>query len=290
MYLYIVSKFQDWFWEIQECGQGPHYYFSATFAPSDAKRLAALVRQHPLSGFERCHFVGKLINAPCGDCNTPGSYDLYVDQSNYAEVMSGIQRDEPIVTVAHCVWQIIGVCDRNFGIESGYGGITGTENQTDTSLLVALAQSPELTLVDWRVVSGGDGYASVFFRTGTSAAELLAYLQMQPEKPDFLKIERELRLALSDPALSKIYRLGECKINGWRLEAIVLHDIQKTTSSYGGEGWDMTPHTSELSKVAQTVSDKCKVPGCAGGAAHALNDFYTLIGSHLSFGYRRQEG
>ncbi|MBG1239739.1 hypothetical protein [Nostoc sp. NZL] len=74
---------------------------------------------------------------------------------------------------------------------------------------MALAQSSELTLVDWRVVSGGDGYASVFFRTGTSATELLAYLQMQPEKPDFTQIERELRLALSDPALSKIYRLGD---------------------------------------------------------------------------------
>ncbi|WP_251957927.1 hypothetical protein [Nostoc commune] len=82
--------------------------------------------------------------------------------------MSGIQRDEPIVTVAHCVWQIIGVCDGNFGIESGYGGITGIDNQADTSLIVTLAQSPELTLVDWRVVSGGDGYASVFFRTLTS--------------------------------------------------------------------------------------------------------------------------
>ncbi|MEH2291307.1 hypothetical protein [Nostoc sp.] len=42
------------------------------------------------------------------------------------------------------MWQIIGVCDRNFGIESGYGGITGIDNQTDTSLIMALAQSPEL--------------------------------------------------------------------------------------------------------------------------------------------------
>ncbi|WP_292809167.1 hypothetical protein, partial [Nostoc sp. JL23] len=42
--------------------------------------------------------------------------------------------DEPIVTVAHYIWQIISVCDRNFGIESGYGGITGTDNQTNTIL------------------------------------------------------------------------------------------------------------------------------------------------------------
>ncbi|RCJ35625.1 hypothetical protein A6769_18430 [Nostoc punctiforme NIES-2108] len=74
-----MAIFQDWFWEIQECGQVPHYYFSASFASSDAERLAALVRQYPLSGFEHCHFVDKLINAPCGNSNTPGSYDLYVD-------------------------------------------------------------------------------------------------------------------------------------------------------------------------------------------------------------------
>ncbi|BBD67341.1 hypothetical protein NIES4072_53650 [Nostoc commune NIES-4072] len=59
-------------------------FFNATFAPSDAERLAALVRQHPLSGFEHFHFVGNLINAPCGDANYQGSYDLYVDLQNTA--------------------------------------------------------------------------------------------------------------------------------------------------------------------------------------------------------------
>jgi hypothetical protein len=113
---------------------------------------------------------------------------------------------------------------------------------------------------------------------------------MRHEKPDFVQIERELHLALSDPVLSKIYRLGECKINGWRLEVVVLHDIQKTTSIYGSEGWDMTPHTTNLYKVAQSVSDKCKVPGYAGGAANAPNDFYTVIGSQMSFGYPRTGG
>ncbi|MBW4422987.1 MAG: hypothetical protein KME50_00585 [Nostoc desertorum CM1-VF14] len=69
-----------------------------------------------------------------------------------------------------------------------------------------------------------------------------------------------------------------------------MHDIQKTTSSYGGEEWDMTPHTIYLYKIAQTVSEKCKVQRCAGGTAHAPNDFYTVIGSHISFGYPRRVG
>ncbi|MEC4813783.1 MAG: hypothetical protein SAK29_11015 [Scytonema sp. PMC 1069.18] len=181
-----MSPFQNWFWEIERCCQGPDYYFNASFAPSDAERLAAVIQQHPLPDFLHYHFVGNLTNSPCGNSHEPESYDLYVDRSNYAEVISGLKRDKPQITYAHCMWNIICVCGCQLGIERGYGGIIGTHNQDETSLIVAIAQSKEVTFFHWSVVSGGDGYGPVYFRTGTSATELLTYLQMkEPTKPDF---------------------------------------------------------------------------------------------------------
>ncbi|MFN6558781.1 MAG: hypothetical protein RMY28_003125 [Nostoc sp. ChiSLP01] len=48
----------------------------------------------------------------------------------------------------------------------------------------------------------------------------------------------------------------------------------------------MTPHDANLDKIAEIVSDKCKVPGCAGGTVHHPNNLDRLIGSRLRFGYR----
>ncbi|MGI8504602.1 MAG: hypothetical protein ACR2LR_26255 [Hassallia sp.] len=175
-----MSKFQNWFWEIQECGQGPHYYFNATFALSDAECLVALVRQHSLSGFVHCQFVGNLINAPCGHGNYQGAYDLYIDQYNYSEdFISLLESGKHRITCLHSQWNIIGVCGNELGIECGYGGVTSTHNEIGTSLIVAIAQSSEVTLVDWQVNSGGEGYEPVAFGIGKSATELLAHLQIK---------------------------------------------------------------------------------------------------------------
>ncbi|MEC4884808.1 MAG: hypothetical protein SAL70_26325 [Scytonema sp. PMC 1070.18] len=276
-----MSPFQNWFWEIERCRQGPDYYFNASFAPSDAERLADVIRQHPLPDFLHYRFVGNLTNAPCGKSNEHGSYDLYIDRNNYAEVISGLISDQPRIQCAHCIWDIICVCGCFVAIECGYGGVLGTHNQAETSLIVALAQSKQVTLQYWGVVSGGDGYGPVYFRTGTSATELLTYLQTkEPTKPDFTQIETELRLALSEPKFAQTYRLGKCKIQGWQFQAIILHEIQKNAS----HAWDMAPH-AVLNEIAYTVSQKCQVPGYVGGAAHDPNDFYTLIGSSITFGY-----
>ena len=172
-----MSRFKNWFWEIQESRQGPHYYFNATFALSDTERLVALVRQYSLSGFVYCQFVGNLINAPCKCWNYQGAIDLYIDQYNYSEnIISPLESGEHTITCLHSQWNIIGVCGNELGIECGYGGITSTHNEIGTSLIIAIAQSPEVTLVDWQVNSGGEGYQPVSFGIGKSATELLAYL------------------------------------------------------------------------------------------------------------------
>lgn len=280
-----MSTIRDWFWAIEATGQGPYYYFTATFAESDAERLAARIKQHPLPGFGHCHFVGSLIGAPCGTPSYHGPYDLYIDQSNHATLAEGLASTPPRLAVAHAIWHLLGVCGSEFGIECAYGGLDQQDTQAENALIAMLAQSADLTLVHWQIFSGGDGYAACFVQSGRSAAELLAYLQQTAlEKPDFTEVQQALQQALSQPEFANSYRLGGWTVDEWQARVVVLHTIEKLTQ-YGAEAWDMAPHTTALDQVARTVHAQCKLPVSLAGAAHDPQDFNRLIGSVIAFGY-----
>ncbi|MBD2185912.1 hypothetical protein H6S82_27330 [Planktothrix sp. FACHB-1355] len=64
------------------------------------------------------------------------------------------------------------------------GGSVGGEVETD--LIVKLSHSPNLTMVKWAVVYGGNGYNYTDMATGTSTAELLDYLLALARAPGHL--------------------------------------------------------------------------------------------------------
>ena len=160
-----MSKQRSWFWQIEEIGNGPNYFFYATFDKSDAERLPILVRQHLPSIYvytEEGFFPG---NAHFSDCVV---YERYCDQHTYDRALqmkkSGIQ--ESIYYYAE-----IQVCDHQLFIDHVLsGGI-----YDDTALVIALAQSPDLTLNEWKV--GYNGYSWGEVARGASSLSLLAYLQ-----------------------------------------------------------------------------------------------------------------
>jgi hypothetical protein len=161
---------RDWFWQLQTTGQGPDWFLFATFAPATTDRLLTVVRQHPLPGFASYH----VSNGPCSRHHHDSTYELYIDQRNYEQVVQSFNgRPSQNIWIYHT----IAVCGNDLTLERGYGGYPGMHGATETSLIVMLAAAPELTLVDWSVAYGGDGYSSGQLASGTSAPELLAYLR-----------------------------------------------------------------------------------------------------------------
>lgn len=161
-----MSEFRNWFWEIKETGQGPDYVFLASFDSADAARLADLVHEHPLPGFQ-CDIDAKAQSYR--DCKI---YDVYCDEHTYGRLKAmratGEQKN---------IWYYtnIEVCDNKFSIERVLAGSVDTlQPQTETNLILMLVQSPQLTLVEWRIAY--TGYSSGLINSGTSSAELLAYL------------------------------------------------------------------------------------------------------------------
>ncbi|MFB2970456.1 hypothetical protein ACE1CD_15905 [Aerosakkonema sp. BLCC-F183] len=157
----------NWFWEIELNRAGPDYLFLATFKPSEGLQLAEEVRQQPLPGFK--HYTA--TNSPCWLHNHNASYDLYMDEYHYEQLVANIEGKN-----AANIWiyNIITVCGCDLKIERGYGGSLGGEVETD--LILKLSHSPNLTIVKWAVVCGGNGYNYTDMATGTSTAELLDYL------------------------------------------------------------------------------------------------------------------
>lgn len=161
---------RNWFWQLQATQHGPDWSFSATFVPTDAEQLAARIRQHPLAGLR--HY--RVTNGPCRQHQHTSTYDLYADQANYAALVANFERDTP-----QNIWiyHTIEVCGPDLLIERGYSGYPDLYDTTETDLIVMLAQAPDLTLLRWEVGYSGDGYPAGSVATGTTAMELLAYLQ-----------------------------------------------------------------------------------------------------------------
>lgn len=161
---------RHWFWQLAAASQGPDWLFAATFASPSATRLAELVRQQALTGFAHL----RVADQPCRYHPEPHAYDLYVDERNAAALAANLAGQ---ASRNLWIYHTVEVCGPHLTIERGYGGYPDSHGATETDLIVALAQAPDLALQSWEIGYGGQGYPAGQVASGTAAAELLAYLQ-----------------------------------------------------------------------------------------------------------------
>lgn len=151
--------YKDWFWQISEKGGGPDYFFTATFDLDDAQCLSTKVLQYLPSEFVRnqnFHYPNRYQNYLL--------YESYLDKYAYENML---------INGYSWIYTQIEVVDHKLYIENGYG--VGRKN--DTNFIIALATSPDLTLCDWLVCGGGQGYNWVEVAHGLNTNDLLNYLQ-----------------------------------------------------------------------------------------------------------------
>jgi hypothetical protein len=155
-----MSKYRDWFWQISEKGGGPDYFFMATFDPSDVRRLSNKVRQYLSPEYVRDENFGRPNRY-----QHYSLYECYLDKNAYQNML----------LKCNCwIYTQIEVVDHKLYIENGYG--VGRDN--DTNFIIALATSPDLTLCNWQVSAGGQGYNYVEIAYGSNTNDLLNYLKV----------------------------------------------------------------------------------------------------------------
>ncbi|RUT03850.1 hypothetical protein DSM106972_047640 [Dulcicalothrix desertica PCC 7102] len=152
------KNYRDWTWQITKEGGGPDSFFTATFDPDDAQRLSNKVREYLPSEFVR--------NQDFYNPNLYKDYSLYesyLDKNAYKMMLS-----------KHNCWIYtqIEVVDHKLYIESGYC----VTKPNDTNFIIALATSADLTLCNWKISCGGQGYNHVEIAHGSNTNDLLSYL------------------------------------------------------------------------------------------------------------------
>lgn len=153
-----IPRFRPWFWALAAGGHGPDWHFFATFG--DAARLAAAVSRHLPPDFVRdVDFAGDTRERPTSR--------RYVDQHTHDRLteMRAAGAIQPIWYSGEIEVDGANLAVRHFGSADLYD---------ETSLLLALARSPDLALGAWQITWGGDFVGDV--ARGEGAAALLAYL------------------------------------------------------------------------------------------------------------------
>ena len=144
-----------WFWAITDQRQGPDFAFWATFAPNDAAQLATFIERYRPSQFIRHSANPDTIQ--------------YWDAHAYGKLQAQQRGEDAPIWVA----ATLDVRGHELSIYHHMGG----QDYHDTPLINALAHAPELTLHQWRVSYGGDGYGGGDAAQGTEAQSLVAYLK-----------------------------------------------------------------------------------------------------------------
>jgi hypothetical protein len=103
-------------------------------------------------------------------------YAQYVDRHTYEKLQAQARGEDTPVWVA----ATIEVCDHTLSITNLLGG----DDDGETALLIEIAQAANLTMQQWRVSYGGDGYAGGDVAQGNDPHSLLAYLNRADSGPD----------------------------------------------------------------------------------------------------------
>lgn len=261
-----MRRQRDWFWRIKAIGQGPDYVFIATFAQANAENLAKLVQRHLPHGHV---YEEDSVNHQY-KCER---YASYIDTYTHKRLMDMRENGK---RENFYYYGEITVCDHNLTIQHVLSG--GAYGGTD--LILALAQSTELTLHEWKVAYNGYSWGEV--AKGTTSEELIDYLYWQElpdQKPDFEKIETELRAVLMRPEFSEVLELGEFRVGEWMCQALLLFKIRQRP---------------DYDAIIKTVTSKCQVPGFKvydlGSYPAPKDSPFMDLGQYVQFGYCYDSG
>lgn len=239
-----TSSERLWYWEIQRARSGPHYYLTLEWAPRDAASLRSAALE--------------MLPADFGPWENPERPEVWMHQKS-----------------GDWGWTEIEFGPGSLLIGRGWGGIEDSE----TAIIHQLLALP-LDFTHWRVFSGGDGYATCYYRSGADHDSFLAYLRTEPAPPDFEAVKQQLIRLLAAHGWEEKYRIGEEKWDAGQLRITLLHEV----SCLDGP-WEWGPEPSELDQLAREVCDRCALPVMASTASlHAPDDLLKTIGSTIYFG------
>ena len=155
-----MSVHKLWCWEAID--HGPDWIFWAHVTPESIKALGHFAKLSTLQDYSYC--TEKKF---CHHHQQTCQHHIFIDSSNFDNFRS--QKNLWIFNMVHIHKDII-------EIECGYGGRGEPYNRIETSLLLDIFTSQQITLHYWKVIIGGNFYDYKTLREGNDLKSLTDYL------------------------------------------------------------------------------------------------------------------
>ena len=166
-----IAEQRPWFGQLYYLGRGPDWFCDLHFAPSDSQVLEVVTRHFNLHGYR--HY-GPLSGACPLHSRNDCAFDIYIDSHSYDKIVANIERRA--ATNVH-IYNTLTLCGSDLQIERGYGGrFHDACYIAETQLVRTLARHPNLSLEEWTIWAGGQGYERQVMGEGESATDLIRYL------------------------------------------------------------------------------------------------------------------
>jgi hypothetical protein len=162
-----MTDHKPWCWEVGQ--SGPDWFFMANVAPQSAAALAQIAAGAAPRGYTYC----ARPEEHCQQHQQLCSYHTFIDTSNaeaYANNLAGQAKKNL------WIYNLIEVHGDAIKIECGYGGRGEQHSRAETAFLLHLFSAPGVTLRDWKVVAGGEGYDYKTIREGVGLDDFRSYI------------------------------------------------------------------------------------------------------------------
>jgi hypothetical protein len=161
---------KPWCWEASRSGQGPNWLFIAQVDAASEAALAQLTATAALPGYS----LVESGPAYCEQHQAVCGRQVFIDTANARAYADNLRADKSQKNI--WIYNTIEIHRGSIAIECGYGGRGEAYNEAESSFLLDLLASPEITLQSWSVMAGGDGYDYTTLRRGESLEQLKSYL------------------------------------------------------------------------------------------------------------------
>ncbi|MEI7771612.1 MAG: hypothetical protein WCI67_16590 [Chloroflexales bacterium] len=162
-----MADHKPWCWEVGQ--SGPDWFFIACVAPGSERALAQIAVDAPLKGFTYC----ARADEHCRQHQRVCSYHTFIDARNATAYINNIEG-----RAKRNIWiyNTVEVHGDTIKIECGYGGRGDDYHRVETTWLLAVFATPGVTLRDWKVVAGGEGYDDKTIRAGVGLDDFRSYI------------------------------------------------------------------------------------------------------------------
>ncbi len=155
-----MSVHKLWCWEAID--HGPDWVFWAQVTPESIKALENFANRSTLQDYS--YYIEKEL---CHHHQQTCQNHIFIDTSNFDDFRS----EKNLL-----IFNVIRIHKDTIEIVCGYGGRGETYNRIETSLLLDIFNSSQITLHYWKVIVGGNFYEYKTLHEGRDLRSLTGYL------------------------------------------------------------------------------------------------------------------